>query len=245
MRTGACRSLVLAIAWSLAACAPGASIGGSPATSRGPGDLPGSPAVTHAGERLRLVALGDSYTIGTSVSEDERWPNQLVALEPRLDLAANLAVNGFTSRDVIEVQLPRLGVLRPELITLLIGVNDVVQGVPPATYRGNVARILADAARLVGAGRILAVTTPDYTVTPRGAEYGDPARQAAAIREMNAILTEVARGLGIAVVDIHDISLEAASDRSLVAVDGLHPSGVQYARWVERIAPAVATLLDG
>ena len=245
MRTGGCRSLVLAIVWSLAACTPAPPTGGSPATSIGPGHLPGSSLVTPSGERLRFVALGDSYTIGTSVSEAERWPNQLVALERRLELVANLAVNGFTSRDVIEVELPRLGMLQPELITLLIGVNDVVQGVPAATYRESVARILGEAARGVGAGRVLVVTTPDYTVTPRGAEYGDPARQGAAIRQYNAIITEVAGGLGIAVVDIHDISLEAASDRSLVAADGLHPSGAQYARWVERIAPAVTTLLDG
>ena len=51
---------------------------------------------------------------------------------------ANLGVNGFTSRDVIEVELPQLAALRPDFVTLLIGVNDVVQGVPEATYRQNV-----------------------------------------------------------------------------------------------------------
>lgn len=210
-------------------------------------DAPGSigPAVTPpAGPRLRYVALGDSYTIGTSVGERERWPNQLVALQPRLELVANLAVNGFTSRDVIEVELPQLGALRPEFLTLLIGVNDVVQGVPSETYRRNVVRILDDAVERVGANRVLVLTTPDYTVTPSGSDYGDPVQQAAGIRENNAILTEVARALGIVVVDIHDISLEAATDPSLVAFDGLHPSGAQYARWVERITPSVTTLLD-
>jgi acyl-CoA thioesterase-1 len=199
--------------------------------------------VTPAGPSLRYVALGDSYTIGTSVAERERWPNQLVALEPRLQLVANLAVNGFTSRDVVEVELPQLDALRPEFVTLLIGVNDVVQGVPAETYRRSVVRILEDAVRRVGADRILVVTTPDYTVTPSGSDYGDPVQQAAGIRENNAIITEVAEALGIAVVDIHAISLEAATDPSLVAFDGLHPSGAQYARWVERILPSVAGLL--
>jgi lysophospholipase L1-like esterase len=208
-------------------------------------DPPGStaPAVTTAGARLRYVALGDSYTIGTSVGERERWPNQLVAVEPRLELVANLAVNGFTSRDVIEVELPQLDALRPEFITVLIGVNDVVQGVPAETYRRNAVRILEDAVERVGANRVIVVTTPDYTVTPSGSDYGDPVQQAAGIRENNAIIAEVAGTLGIAVVDIHDISLEAATDPTLVAFDGLHPSGAQYARWVERILPSVATLL--
>ena len=203
-----------------------------------------APAVTPpAGPLVRYVALGDSYTIGTSVAERERWPNQLVAVEQRLELVANLAVNGFTSRDVLEVELPQLDPLRPEFLTVLIGVNDVVQGVPAETYRRNVVRILGDAVQRVGANRVLVVTTPDYTVTPAGSDFGDPVQQAAGIHENNAIITEVAGALGIAVVDIHDISLGAATDPSLVAFDGLHPSGAQYARWVERIQPRVAALL--
>ena len=192
---------------------------------------------------LRYVALGDSYTIGTSVREHERWPNQLVALEPRLELVANLGVNGFTSRDLIDVELPRLAGLRPGFLTVLIGVNDVVQGVPASAYRTNVEEILAVVVARVDARRALVVTTPDYTVTPSGADYGDPRQQAAGIRENNAILAAAARALEIAVVDIHDISLEAATDRSLVAGDGLHPSGAQYARWVQRIRPVIEVLL--
>lgn len=192
---------------------------------------------------MRYVALGDSYTIGTSVGEAERWPNQLVARIPALELVANLGVNGFTSRDVIEVELPRLAALRPELVTLLVGVNDVVQAVAPSQYRFNVERILSDLVARVGSDRVVVVTTPDYTVTPAGADYGDPATQSAGIRANNAIIAELAERRGIAVVDIFDISLAAADDRSLVADDGLHPSGAQYARWVDRIAPALEQLL--
>ncbi len=192
---------------------------------------------------IRFVALGDSYTIGTSVLEGERWPNQLAARLPAIELVANLGVNGFTSRDVIDVELPQLTALRPEAVSLLIGVNDVVQGVPEATYRANVASILDALVAQVGAGRVLVVTTPDYTVTPAGADYGDPATQAARIRAWNAINTELAGARGIAVVDIHDISLRAPSDRTLVASDGLHPSGAQYGMWVDRILPAMEALL--
>lgn len=192
---------------------------------------------------MRYVALGDSYTIGTAVSEPERWPNQVAARLPSLELVANLAVNGFTSRDVIDVELPQLDALRPEIVSLLVGVNDVVQRVPPETYRANIELILADLVGRVGAGRVVVVTTPDYTVTPAGADYGDPAKQSAAIRTNNAIITELATSHGIALVDIFDISLQAADDLSLVAEDGLHPSGVQYTWWVERIAPVMDALL--
>jgi acyl-CoA thioesterase I len=208
-----------------------------------PQERPSSPDATTAGQRLRYVALGDSYTIGTSVTEAERWPNQLVARLPQLELVANLGVNGFTSRDLIEAEVPKVPALRPDVVTLLIGVNDVVQGVPISTYRDNLVKILPDLVARVGADRILVVTIPDYTVTPQGGAFGNPARQSAGIRESNALMTQLATGFGIEVVDIHDISLEAATDRTLVAADGLHPSGVQYARWVDRIVPALEALL--
>jgi acyl-CoA thioesterase I len=199
------------------------------------------PAAAAAPLPLRYVALGDSYTIGTSVTERERFPNQLVARLPQLELVANLGVNGFTSRDLIEVELPKLPALRPDVVTMLIGVNDVVQGVPSSTYRDNAAAILRELTALVGRARILVVTIPDYTVTPQGASFGDPAQQSAGIRENNRIMTDVAGD--ITVVDIYRISLGAATDRSLVASDGLHPSGAQYAMWVDEIVPAMETLL--
>ena len=228
--------------------------GGEPARPSAPtpdGDASRSPGPSSAGgpgAGVRYVALGDSYTIGTATrTAAERWPDQLMAAladrTPPLELVANLGVNGFTSRDVIEVELPQLDGLDPGFATILIGVNDVVQGVPPETYRANAAGILDALLERLPPDRIVAVATPDYTVTPQGGNYGDPLAQAFGIRAVNEILRGLAADRGIAWVDIHDLSLRAADDRSLVADDGLHPSGLQYALWVERIAPVVTDLL--
>jgi lysophospholipase L1-like esterase len=197
---------------------------------------------------LRYVALGDSYTIGTAVaSEAERWPNRLVDVLGSgivsLELVANLGVNGSMSRDLIADQLPALEAFRPGFASVLVGVNDVVQGVPQAVYRVNAGQILDTLLGTLSPSRIITVGTPDYTVTPQGAAYGDPAIQSSAIRATNAMLRELAGERGIAFVDIFDLSLRATADPSLVADDGLHPSGAQYALWVERIAPVVAGLL--
>jgi lysophospholipase L1-like esterase len=197
---------------------------------------------------LRYVALGDSYTIGTATRSDrDRWPNQLVARlgkePPTLELVANLGVNGFTSRDLIEVELPQLDLFRPEFLSLLIGVNDVVQGVPESTFRANATAILDALGRRVPADRIIVVATPDYTVTPQGGAYGDPARQSAGVRGNNDILHELATARGIVYVDTYDLSLRARDDRTLVADDGLHPSGAQYGLWVDLVAPVVERLI--
>jgi acyl-CoA thioesterase-1 len=234
---------VVFLAALLAGCAPGTAF--PTGTISAPGVSPQASVTNPPGAgTVRYVALGDSFTIGTSVAEAARWPNQLVDRERRLRLVANLGVNGFTSADVIQVELPQLAGLRPDFATLLVGVNDVVQGVAEEPYRRNVTRILDELAQQVGAEHMLVVTTPDYTVTPAGADYGDPATQSAAIRRYNAINTDLATARGIAVVDIYDISLGAGTDRSLVASDGLHPSRAQYALWVERMLPTVERLLD-
>lgn len=194
--------------------------------------------------RLRYVALGDSYTIGTSVAVDERWPNQLVAVVPELELVANLGVNGYTTGDLIRDELPELDALRPEFVTLLVGVNDVVQGIPPAQVAGNLDAILDDLARRLPADRIVCVATPDYTRTPAGDRFGDPARQREAISVLNATMADACGRRGIRFVDeIFELSQAAVDDPTLVADDGLHPSGEQYRRWVEVIAPVVRELV--
>jgi acyl-CoA thioesterase I len=198
---------------------------------------------------IRYVALGDSYTIGTSVEVAERFPNQLVealaAAGIELDLVANLGVNGYTSADLIRTELPALEGLGPEFVTVLIGVNDVVQGVPADAYEDNVVTILDGLLAHLPPERIVSVAIPDYTVTPAGADYGDPDDQHDAIVANNTIMARHATARGAAFVDIFDLSMQAADDRSLVADDGLHPSGEQYRRWVERIAPVVLERITG
>lgn len=197
--------------------------------------------------RVRYVALGDSYTIGTSVRPAERWPEQLTAAlgseEPTLHLAANLGVNGATSADLIRDQLPAFETLGAEVASVLIGVNDVVRRVTPERYEAHVATILDRMLARLVPGRILTVSIPDYTVTPAGADYGDTRQQHDGIVAANATMARLAADRGIAHVDIFDLSLRAADDRSLVAGDGLHGSGVQYGLWVERILPVVASLI--
>jgi len=192
---------------------------------------------------VRYVALGDSYTIGTSVTPAESWPSQLVARLPQLELVANLGVNGYSSDDVIRYELPALASFRPEFVTLQIGVNDVVRGVPEQSYQANVARIVDAMLVLVSPDRMVCVATPDYTVTPQGTAFGSPS-QRAGIERVNAILSDACERRGVLFVpETFAISQAAATDRSLVAGDGLHPYAVQYARWVDAIEPALGDLL--
>ncbi len=195
---------------------------------------------------IRYVALGDSYTIGTNVAQSERWPDQLVVkLAGRigLQLVANLGVNGYSSANLIDRELPQLDALEPGFVTILIGVNDVVRGTLADKYRDNMNQIFDFLLDRLPVKRILVVSTPDYTLTPAGNAFGDPVAQRAAIAEFNAIEQQLALARGIKFVDISGMANLVTEDPTLVANDGLHPSGRQYAGWVELIAPAVAELL--
>ena len=195
---------------------------------------------------MRFVALGDSYTIGTAVDSAERWPNQLVDRIPELELVGNLAVNGYTSADLLTDELPQVDRLQPELVSLLVGVNDVVQGVSDTQYAGTVAVILEELLIRLPPRRIVAVATPDYTVTPMGAEYGEPSARSDAIVRINAILREACEQRAIRFVpEVFEISEVARDDPAMVADDGLHPSGAQYRMWVDAIEPVVLELLRG
>jgi lysophospholipase L1-like esterase len=214
-------------------------------------DALAGPGPSRADAGLRFVALGDSYTIGTAVPPAERWPDQLArrlatggaAGAARLELTANLGVDGFTAADVIRTQLPALPGLRPDFASLLVGVNDVVRGVPLERYEANLDAILAALLERLRASRLVTISTPDYTVTPAGADYGDPATVRAGIERVNAVMAAHAARRGIAHVDVLAISRRAAAAPDFVAADGLHPSGRQYAAWVDAIEPVVRDLL--
>jgi lysophospholipase L1-like esterase len=213
------------------------------------------------------VALGDSYTIGTGLRfPRDRWPNQLMrALRNDLpiEIGANLAVRSASTIDVIERQLPALTELEPQFVTLLIGVNDVIGAgrvtaqsadqrfrAAAEAYRRNLNTIFDAILERVPPNRVIAITTPDFTLTPRGGDFVDPpqdgaaiARQRAEIKRFNALLRAAATSRGIAVVDISPVSDRVPEDPSLLTEDEVHPSAKQYAGWVELIAPRVRRLL--
>lgn len=204
-----------------------------------------TPSPSASAGSIRYVALGDSYTIGTSEEESARFPNQLVqklAGSVDLNLVANLGVNGYSSSQVIERELPQLDELAPDFVTLLIGVNDVVRGTPADRYRDNMNQIFDFLLDRLPANRIVVVSTPDYTKTPTGNSFGDPIQQSAAISEFNGIEQQLAESRGINFVDISGVANEVPEDPDLVARDGLHPSAKQYAAWVELIAPVIREL---
>ena len=196
---------------------------------------------------FRYLALGDSYTIGESVPEGERWPNQLAKL---LSTQGNpvdvtiIARTGWTTDELwtgiqaTEIQPPY------DLVSLLIGVNNQYRGYDLDEYREQFVFLLTKSVEYAGGDpeHVIVLSIPDWGVTPfaSGRDQEHIARQ---IDEFNAVNREEAEKAGVHYVDVTPSSRQAVDDAALLAPDGLHPSGKMYTIWAENVLPIALEIL--
>lgn len=199
---------------------------------------------------IRLLALGDSYTIGEAVSPADSWPVQLVQrLRARGIPIADpviIAATGWTTAELAAAieTTPLDGPF--SLVTLLIGVNDQYRGLPcDHTYRQRIRHLLKRAIALAGGEprRVLVLSIPDWSITPF-ASHRDRLAISTAIQTFNAANHAAAQEAGAASVDITPLSRLGATNPELLAADGLHPSPAMYRRWVELILPLAHAILS-
>lgn len=192
-------------------------------------------------ERVKFLALGDSYTIGESVLESERWPVQLVKrIRSEKYLACDdpriIATTGWRTDQLKNAILSaNIQPNQYNLISLLIGVNNQYQNKSVESYAPEFEELLNMAIALAGGdkSRVFVVSIPDYGYTPFG-----KSNQEKISRELdafNAVNKTVAEKLGVRYFYITDISRRGLTEPELVAKDGLHPSGKMYAEWVDLI----------
>lgn len=182
---------------------------------------------------MKLLALGDSYTIGESVDQSDSfpylWKDALKASAVRV-----VAKTGWTTSDLIQ------GIFQSDLeaqydrVSLLIGVNNQYQGKSRQSYQIEFNQLLDLAiAKVSQPDHLLVLSIPNYGVTPFGKKW--KSYISADLEKYNQTAKEQAQKRGIRFINITEASLKASSDLSLLASDGLHPSGKMYAEWVKMI----------
>jgi len=197
--------------------------------------------------KFRYLALGDSYTIGESVTDTERFPNQIASmlLKEGIEVEVSIIARTGWTTDELWQGIQAQGVTPPyDMVSLLIGVNNQYRGRDIAEYREEFSFLLNKAIEYAGndVSKVIVLSIPDWGVTPFAA--GRNSTQIAnEINEFNAVNLEETMKAGAHYVDITPVSRKALSDPSLVAGDGLHPSGSMYAEWAGLALPNAAEIL--
>lgn len=190
-------------------------------------------------DKIKFLALGDSYTIGESVVATERWPVQLMdSLNARgleyVDYRI-IAVTGWRTDNLKEAIHDAKIKEEYTLVSLLIGVNNYYQGKTVDSYRPEFEDLLRTAIRIAGGAtsRVFVLSIPDYGYTPFGKNNQETISKG--IDAFNAANKSITEQLGVKYINITDITRRGLREPDLVAFDGLHPSGKMYAEWIQRI----------
>lgn len=191
-----------------------------------------------------FLSLGDSYTIGESVGEADRWSVQLARMlrQKGVDLADPdiIARTGWTTAELQEAIQASGNQKAYDLVSLLIGVNNQYRGQPTDRYRTEFRQLLQTAIRYANKrpDRVVVLSIPDWGQSPY-AEGRDRQQIGQQIDAFNSVARAECQQAGVAFVDITPLSRAAAGDATQFANDGLHYSGKQMRQWAEQVFPLV------
>jgi acyl-CoA thioesterase-1 len=202
-------------------------------------------------QTFSYLALGDSYTIGQSVCETCRFPEQLKKSLRNLNSNNTyplqlIAQTGWTTTNLIsaiDLQNPSSDY---DLVTLLIGVNNQYQSKPFSLYEKEFPELVTKAIAFAKGDKtnVIVVSIPDYAYTPFGQGSGNQSRISMEIDAYNTFAKKYCIDNTIEFINITDITRQGLTNANLVAQDGLHPSELAYSLFVERILPKAATAIQ-
>ena len=210
-------------------------------------------STTPINNSIKHLALGDSYTIGQSVCETCRFPEQLKsnlkAIYPQTDFYLKIiATTGWTTSNLISTINTQNPDSNYDLVTLLIGVNNQFQRMDFSVYQKEFPELLTKAISLAKGDKknVIVLSIPDYAYTPFAANYSEANRTKISneLNQYNTFAENTCISKGVAFISITDITRQGLSNSSLVATDGLHPSELAYKMFIGRIFPQVKIILQ-
>ena len=191
---------------------------------------------------MRYVAIGDSYTVATGIEEKDSWPSQLTqklkSAGIKINLIEILGMGGATSQQTLNEVMPLLKNLKPEFITLLIGVNDWIrEGISSSKFKIRIKNLIDEIQSNLPPKKLLLITIPDFSCSPQKKNWGYGKSATNGITRLNKILKTEAALRDLVIVDIYPLSQNLCSQVGMFSDDGVHPSALQYSKWVNLIFP--------
>lgn len=208
-----------------------------------------NPSVVTNRQKIKYIPIGDSYTIGLGVKEQDRWPNMMVAhLKEQgidIELVKNPAVSGYTVSDAIQYELPVVQVERADFVTVFVGANDNFRQGNAKDYQQELSTLLDQVQKTItDSKRVLVITIPDYTASSVASSYGSTKTYQDLIKEYNKVIKIEADKRGLKVADIFPIS-QTMTTQDFYISDGLHPSKKGYEAWEKVIYRVALEMLKG
>lgn len=198
-----------------------------------------------------LLCLGDSYTIGESVLPNETFPNQTIQLlrqsNSEFENPEIVAKTGWTTDDLQNAIDQHHFKNSYDFVTLLVGVNNQFRGRSIEDYKMQFESLVQQALQLANgkASHVIVLSIPDWGVTPFAKNSGrDQTRISREIDSFNVANKKIAKEYNVEYVDITPGTRAAVKDLSLLASDGLHPSGKEYAIWAKRVSALIKSQLN-
>ncbi len=237
-RRGSLLLAIAALALLLAACGPARSQ--APASN-------GASSSTQNGQSTQrtftYVAIGasDAFGVGTYDPAHDNWPTVLASLLGPDSHLVNLGIPGETVAQARRTELPVALDAKPALVTVWLGVNDIVQSVPVATYEQQLAALLLTLHQQTNA-RVFVANIPDLSLLPSFTGRNQAALHATIV-QWNAAIAHAVDTSGATLVDLYASWRELASHPEYIASDGFHPSTVGARRLAEVFQAAIAPTL--
>lgn len=189
---------------------------------------------------LVYVAIGDSTGIGLGARDGGGYVDRLfarIAQKHPGSTLINLSAAGATTSDAVDKQITRPDATRATLITICVGLNDLLRGREAKQFAENYETVVA---KLRQPGRLIVVATlPDVASAPALKGMADESLRTR-LGQFNKAIEGIAGRYGVPLVDLYKLSGEMGGSRAeFFSSDGLHPSELGYAHWTEAMWPVI------
>jgi lysophospholipase L1-like esterase len=205
-------------------------------SSQGQFSTDGSPKQTNqeSNPQINYVAIGasDTFGIGTSDPYSQNWPTDLTEKLGQKVHLINLGIPGISLHDALNLELPVALDSHPELVTIWLGVNDIVDHVPIHSYSHDLDFMLKRLRSQAPSARILIANIPDLTLLPYFATYNQQLLHQQ-IEQYNATIVHEAQQYHAFLVDLSQQNYNLREHPEYISNDGLHPTDLGYLQLAE------------
>jgi len=200
------------------------------------------PAWQNRRRPFTYAAIGDSTVEGVGASKPAKaYAGILYAIIKQNFKHAtyyNFGVSGARAIDVLEGQTEKAVAVRPDLITLSVGANDIVRRTSLEAFRASLTALIE---RLQAETEAIIVITnvPNFSRLRSVPRLLKPVARRR-IERFNAAILDIAHSHNLIYIDTFQTSTVFAHNYpEAVAGDNFHPSDFGYALWASTIAAAI------